>query len=155
VVLTAGLLTYALLYSVVASPILPMRFRHTQIEAAHLTALVQAAPAPIYRAGDTALNVLPYVPGRILTASFEELQTLPAPAWMVQPNAEAVALLARRPDKLHVVMPLGDQEEWRLLRLDERRQASPKPRARQRTSSTNSRRMLLPTPILVAVGLRS
>jgi hypothetical protein len=118
VVLTAGLLTYALLYSVVASPILPTRFRHTQIEAARVTALVQAAPAPLYRTGDAALNVLPYVPGRILNASFDELQTLPAPAWMVLPDAEAVALLARRPDKLRVVMPLGDQEEWRLLRLD-------------------------------------
>ena len=119
VVLTAGLLAYALIYSVVASPLLPTRFRQTQIEAARVTALVQAAPAPIYRTGDTALNVLPYVPGRILNASFAELQSLPGPAWMVLPNAEAAALVARRPEKLCVVMPLGDQEEWRLLRLDD------------------------------------
>ena len=119
VVLTTGLLTYALVYSVVASPLLPERFRETQLEAARITAFVKAAPAPIYRTGDTALNVLPYVPGRIRNASFDELVTMPAPAWMVLPNAEAAALLSRRPGKLRVVMPLGEREEWRLLRLDE------------------------------------
>ena len=37
---------------------------------------------------------------------------------MILPNDEADRLLARRPDKLHVVIPLGDAEQWRLLRLD-------------------------------------
>ena len=59
--ITAALLVYALGYAI-ASPLLPMRFRPTQIEAARITQLVQAAPDPIYRTGDTALNVLPYVP---------------------------------------------------------------------------------------------
>jgi hypothetical protein len=118
-VLTVGLLAYALAYSVVASPLLPARFRETQIEAARVTALVKAAPAPIYRTGDTALNVLPYVPGRILNAAPDELERVAAPAWMVLPNAEAAALISRRPGKLREVMPLGEQEEWRLLRLDE------------------------------------
>ena len=102
----------------VASPLLPMRFRPTQIEAARITQLVQAAPGPIYRTGDTALNVLPYVPGRILNATLEQLGTVPGPAWMVLPADEAAALLARRPDKLHAVMPLGEVQQWRLLRLD-------------------------------------
>ncbi len=115
--LTAGLLIYALGYAV-ASPLLPMRFRPTQIEAARITQLVQAAPGPIYRTGDTALNVLPYVPGRILNATLDELGTVPGPAWMVLPADEAAALLARRPDKLHAVMPLGEVQQRRLLRLD-------------------------------------
>jgi 4-amino-4-deoxy-L-arabinose transferase-like glycosyltransferase len=115
--LTAGLLIYALGYAV-ASPLLPMRFRPTQIEAARITQLVQAAPGPIYRTGDTALNLLPYVPGRILNATLEQLGTVPGPAWMVLPADEAAALLARRPDKLHAVMPLGEVQQWRLLRLD-------------------------------------
>ena len=79
---------------------------------------MQAAPGPIYRTGDTALNVLPYVPGRILNATLDELGTVPGPAWMVLPAAEAEALLARRPDKLHAVMPVGEAQQWRLLRLD-------------------------------------
>jgi hypothetical protein len=37
---------------------------------------------------------------------------------MVLPNDEARALVARRSDKLHVMMPLGDVAQWRLLRLD-------------------------------------
>jgi len=115
--LTAGLLVYALGYSI-ASPLLPMRFRPTQIEAARITQLVQAAPAPIYRTGDTGLNVLPYVPGRIRNATLDELGTVSGPAWMVLPADEAAALLARRPDKLHAVMPLGEAQQWRLLRLD-------------------------------------
>ncbi len=115
--ITAALLVYALGYAI-ASPLLPTRFRPTQIEAARITQLVQAAPGPIYRTGDTALNVLPYVPGRIRNATLDELASVPGPAWMVLPADEAVALLARRPDKLHAVTPLGDAQQWRLLRLD-------------------------------------
>ena len=119
IVLTVGLLTYALVYSDVAAPLLPARFRETQIEGARITALVKAAPAPIYCTGDTALNILPYVPGRILNATPDELEKVAAPAWMVLPNAEAAALISRRAGKLREVMPLGEREEWRLLRLDE------------------------------------
>jgi 4-amino-4-deoxy-L-arabinose transferase-like glycosyltransferase len=115
--LTAAFLVYALGYAI-ASPLLPMRFRPTEIEAARIAQLVQAAPGPIYRTGDTALNVLPYVPGRILNATPDELGAVSGPAWMVLPAAEAEALLARRPDKLHVVMPVGEAQQWRLLRLD-------------------------------------
>ena len=115
--ITAALLVYALGYAI-ASPLLPMRFRPTQIEAARITQLVQAAPDPIYRTGDTALNVLPYVRGRIRNATLDELAKVPGPAWMVLPADEAAALLARRPDKLHTVMPLGEAQQWRLLRLD-------------------------------------
>jgi 4-amino-4-deoxy-L-arabinose transferase-like glycosyltransferase len=115
--ITAGLLVYVLGYSV-ASPLLPMRFRPTELEAARIAELVQASPGPIYRTGDTALNVLPYVPGRILNASLDQLGTVSGPAWMVLPADEAEAMLARRPDKLHAVMPLGEAQQWRLLRLD-------------------------------------
>ena len=117
VLLTAALLAYALLYAA-ASPFLPLRYRQATIDAARIIALVQAAPGPIYRTGDTALNVLPYVPAKILEATPEELAAVAGPAWMVLPTDQAEALLARRPDRLHVVMPLGDAEQWRLLRLD-------------------------------------
>ncbi len=64
--LTAGLLIYALGYAA-ASPLLPMRFRQTQTEAARITQLVQAAPGPIYRTGDIGLNVLPRCPAAFAT----------------------------------------------------------------------------------------
>ena len=115
--MTAGLLAYALIYAA-ASPFLPMRYAQARLDADRVTALVQAAPATIYRTGDTALNVLPYVPGRILIATPEELALLAGPAWLVLPTEEADALVAKRPGKLHVVLLLGEDEQWRLLRLD-------------------------------------
>jgi 4-amino-4-deoxy-L-arabinose transferase-like glycosyltransferase len=114
--LTAGLLIYALGYSV-ASPFFPARFRHTQVEAARLTEVVQAQPAPIYTIGATALNVLPYVPGRIVFASPGELATVSAPAWMVLPSGDADVLLSQRRGLLREMTPSGVQD-WRLLRLD-------------------------------------
>jgi hypothetical protein len=63
--------------------------------------------------------VLPYVPGRIASASLRELTTVSGPAWMIVPTDQAATLLAQRPAKLHLVMPLGDVSQWRLLRLDE------------------------------------
>ena len=59
-----------------------------------------------------------YVPGRILNAKPAELPAIPGPAWFILPIDQADTLLAREPDKLHVVIPLGDAEQWRLLRLD-------------------------------------
>ena len=59
--LTAGLLLYALAYSL-ASPLLPQHFRQAEVEGAQVTALVEAAPGPIYWYGDVALNLLPYLP---------------------------------------------------------------------------------------------
>ena len=115
--LTAALLVYGLAYSFV-SPFLPLRYRHAQLDAARIIALVRTAPGPLYRTGDTALNVLPYVPGRIFIATPDELAAAAGPAWMVLPNDQAHALLARRPEKLHAVMPLGDAEQWQVLRLD-------------------------------------
>jgi 4-amino-4-deoxy-L-arabinose transferase-like glycosyltransferase len=114
---TAGLLIYALIYSFL-SPFLPMRYQQSRIDAAHLTAQVKTAPGPIYQTSDTALNVLPYVPGRILRATTDELEKVAGPAWMVLPTDEADTLVAQRADKLHVVMPLGDAEQWRVLKLD-------------------------------------
>jgi 4-amino-4-deoxy-L-arabinose transferase-like glycosyltransferase len=116
--LTAGLLAYALIYAA-ASPLLPARYAQARIDADRVTAAVQAAPGTIYRTGDAALNVLPYVPGRIRIATPEELAVLPGPAWMVVPTDEADALVAKRPDTLHIVLPLGEDRQWRLLRLDQ------------------------------------
>ena len=85
---------------------------------ARVTALVQKAPATIYRTGDTALNVLPYVPGRIRNATPDELAALPGPAWMILPTEQADAWW-RAGAKLRAVMPVGDAEQWRLFRLDQ------------------------------------
>jgi hypothetical protein len=117
VLLTAVLLLYALAYTA-AAPLLPMRFRQAQIDGMRMTAAVQSAPAPIYWSGDVALNVLPYVPGQIHGVGFQQLATTPGPAWIVLSTGEADALQTERPDKLHIVMPLGEMEQWRLLRLD-------------------------------------
>jgi 4-amino-4-deoxy-L-arabinose transferase-like glycosyltransferase len=116
--LTAGLLAYALIYAA-ASPFLPMRYAQARLDADRVIALVRTAPATIYRTGDTALNVLPYVPGRILIATPEELAVLPGPAWLALPTEEADALVAKRRGKLHAVLRLGEDEQWRLLRLDQ------------------------------------
>ena len=45
---TAGLLAYALVLSLL-SPFMPWHYRQSKIDAEQVTALVQAAPAPIYR----------------------------------------------------------------------------------------------------------
>ncbi|MGO9628490.1 MAG: ArnT family glycosyltransferase [Xanthobacteraceae bacterium] len=116
-VLTAALLVYAVVYAL-ASPFLPTRYRQAWLDAERITAAMQAAPGPLYRTGDTGLNVLPYVPGKILIATPDELATIPGPAWMLLPNDQANALLARRANALHIAIPVGDVEQWRLLRLD-------------------------------------
>ncbi len=117
-ILIAGLLAYALGYAVL-SPFLPGRFAPSRIEAAQIAKLMQAAPGPVYRTGPTGLNVLPYLPGRIVQAtSLDELAAVPGPAWMALPPDQAEALLSRRPDKLQPVPPLPGWEDWRLLRLD-------------------------------------
>jgi len=116
-VITAALLLYATVYAL-ASPFLPLRYRQAWFDAERITVAMQTAPGTLYRTGDTGLNVLPYVPGKILIATPDELASVEGPAWMLLPNDEALALVARRSDKLHVVMPLGDVEQWRLLRLD-------------------------------------
>jgi 4-amino-4-deoxy-L-arabinose transferase-like glycosyltransferase len=115
--ITVVLLLYATVYAL-ASPFLPLRYRQAWFDAEQIAAAMQTVPGPLYRTGDTGLNVLPYVPGRILIATPDELASVEGPAWMLLPNDEASALVARRSDKLHVVMPLGDVEQWRLLRLD-------------------------------------
>jgi 4-amino-4-deoxy-L-arabinose transferase-like glycosyltransferase len=115
-VLTAGLLLYALGYA--ASPFFPRQFRDAAVDGARMTALVQAAPAPIYWSGDVGLNVFPYVPGDIRNVSLHDLAKMPGPAWIVVAIPDADALVARRPDKLHAVIPLGNGEQWRLLRLE-------------------------------------
>jgi hypothetical protein len=114
---TAGLLLYALGYTA-ASPFFPKQFRDATVDGARMTALVQAAPAPIYWSGDVALNILPYVPGTIRNVSMDELAKLAGPAWIVVAIPDADALIAQRPNVLHAVIPLGNAEQWRLLRLE-------------------------------------
>jgi 4-amino-4-deoxy-L-arabinose transferase-like glycosyltransferase len=114
---TLSPLVYALGYSM-ASPFFPTLFRRSRLQAAQITELVRGAPGPIYRSGDTALNILPYVPGRIVGAGLEEMMAAHAPAWMVATIADSEKLLQTRSGDLKSVMPLGDRGELRLLRLD-------------------------------------
>ena len=116
-VITAGLLLYALGYAA-AAPFFPKQFRDAAVDGGRMTALVQAAPAPIYWSGDVGLNVFPYVPGTIRNVSLEDLAKMPGPAWIVVAIPDADALIAQRPDKLRAVIPLGNGEQWRLLRLE-------------------------------------
>jgi 4-amino-4-deoxy-L-arabinose transferase-like glycosyltransferase len=115
-VVTAVFLLYALGYAV-ASPFFPMQFRHDKVQAEQAATLIEAAPGTIYWYGDVALNILPYLPGHILNASLEELSTIPGPAWIITTGDDANTLLARRPGALRVAMPLGERDQWRLLRL--------------------------------------
>jgi 4-amino-4-deoxy-L-arabinose transferase-like glycosyltransferase len=117
VLLSAGLLVYAAIYSL-ASPFLPMRYRAAQIDGARIAALVRAAPGAIYRSGDVALNVLPYVPGRIVNVSSDAMGAIAGPAWLVVPSDQADALAAQRPDKVRAVAPVGDAGQWRLVRVE-------------------------------------
>jgi hypothetical protein len=48
----------------------------------------------------------------------QQLEALSGPAWMIMTTADAEALVAHRPSKLHIVRPLGETEQWSLLRLD-------------------------------------
>jgi 4-amino-4-deoxy-L-arabinose transferase-like glycosyltransferase len=116
-VVTAVLLIYAMAYSL-ASPLLPQRFRQGAVEGAEVTTLIEAAPGPIYWSGDVALNLLPYLPRPIAYGSLEELAAVPGPAWMIMTTADAETLVARHPGKLHIVRPLGETQQWRLVRLD-------------------------------------
>jgi 4-amino-4-deoxy-L-arabinose transferase-like glycosyltransferase len=116
-VITAALLIYAFGYAV-ASPFFPMQFRHERVQAEHAAAMMATAPATIYWSGDVALNLLPYLSGRIRNASLDELAAIPGPAWMIMTTDDADALLARRPTALRIVMPLGETQQWRLLHLD-------------------------------------
>jgi hypothetical protein len=47
------------------------------------------------------------------------LALLAGPAWLVLPTEEADALVAKRGGKLRVVLLLGEDEQWQLLRLDQ------------------------------------
>ena len=95
-----------------------MQFRHEKVRAEQAASLIEAAPATFYWYGDVGLNTLPYLPGHILGASLDELATMPGPAWMVLTTDDANTLLGRRPGVLHVAMPVGEWDQWRLLRLD-------------------------------------
>jgi 4-amino-4-deoxy-L-arabinose transferase-like glycosyltransferase len=117
-VLMAAMLSYALAYSAV-SPFMPNLFRRSRLEASQITALVGAAPAPIYTVTGTALNVLPYLPGPIFNTAVASLPTMPAPAWMVVTPDLAARVLAQRPAASRVALPPTPWHDWELLRIDE------------------------------------
>jgi hypothetical protein len=116
-VLTAVLLSYALIHAL-GSPLMPLRYQHARVDAQRIITIMQTNPGPIYKTGDTGLNILPYVPGKILIATPDELANVKGPGWMLLPNDQANALAARRPSSLHVVIAVGDAGQWRLLRFD-------------------------------------
>jgi 4-amino-4-deoxy-L-arabinose transferase-like glycosyltransferase len=116
-VLTAAMLSYALVYAA-ASPWAPKLFRRSRLEASRITALVAAAPAPIYTVTGTALNVLPYVPGPIFNTAAASLPTMPAPAWMVVTPDLGARVLSQRPAVSRVVLPPDPWRDWELLRID-------------------------------------
>jgi 4-amino-4-deoxy-L-arabinose transferase-like glycosyltransferase len=117
-VVTFALLAYSFIYSDIAAPLLPKQFRSARIDAARISEQVAAAPAPVYLTGSVGLNVFPLVPGRIIGTNMATLKTISGPAWIAVEPAEADTLLAARPKVVHLVMPFGQDEEWRLLRLE-------------------------------------
>jgi 4-amino-4-deoxy-L-arabinose transferase-like glycosyltransferase len=117
--ITLGLLGYAFVYSDIAAPLMPKQFRSAKIDAARITEQIAAAPAPFIRADGVGLNELILVPGPIVTKDMAALKTIEGPAWIAVEPDQAKALIAQRGNKLHVVMSFGQDDEWRLLRLDE------------------------------------
>lgn len=115
---TLTILAYAFVYSVIAAPLLPRQFRSAQIDSARISDLVRAAPATIYRTGEVGLNVFTLVPGRIITTNMATLRTVSGPAWLALEPDEAAALLAERAGNLRLVTQFGQDDEWRLLRLE-------------------------------------
>ena len=115
---TFGVLAYAFVYSDIAAPLMPRQFRAAQIDAARISEQVKAAPATIYRTGVVGLNVFPLVPGRIVETDIAEIKKVSGPAWIALPPDMAQALIAERPSALRVVLQFGQDDEWRLLRLE-------------------------------------
>ena len=113
-----GILAYAFVYSVVASPLLPRQFRSAQIDAARIAELVRASPAPIYKVPGVGLNVFPYIPGRIIGTDIRTLESIAGPAWIAVPPDQADTLIQKRSGALRVVISFGKDNEWRLLRLE-------------------------------------
>jgi 4-amino-4-deoxy-L-arabinose transferase-like glycosyltransferase len=113
-----GLLGYAFVYSDIAAPLMPKQFRSAQIDATRIVGQVRAAPAPLYRTDSVGLNVFALFPERIVTAGATALKTVSGPAWMAVEPGEADALIAARANNVRVVMEFGQDNEWRLLRLE-------------------------------------
>jgi 4-amino-4-deoxy-L-arabinose transferase-like glycosyltransferase len=116
--LTLGLLIYSFIYSDIAAPLLPQQFRKASIDAARIAELVRSAPAPLLRTGSVGLNIFAYMPPPIVTTDMAALKAQPGPAWIAVEPAEAAALIAQRPKNIREVLKLGQDDEWRLLRLD-------------------------------------
>jgi hypothetical protein len=113
-----GLLAYSFVYSAVASPVLPTRFRATALDAERLAQLLGADQAPIYRTNiSVGLNLFPYLPMRITTVGFSVLETMRGPAWFALTPEEADVLLAKRATALRPVATFPSAQ-LRLLRLD-------------------------------------
>ena len=113
-----GVLVYAFVYSDIAAPLMPRLFRAAQIDAARISEQVKAAPATIYRTGAAGLNVFPLVPGRVIETDIAEIKKISGPAWIAVTPDVAQALIAERPNALRVVLQFGQDDEWRLLRLE-------------------------------------
>ena len=113
-----GVLVYAFVYSDIAAPLMPRPFRAAQIDAARISEQVKVAPATIYRTGAAGLNVFPLVPGRVIETDIAEIKKISGPAWIAVTPDVAQALIAERPNALRVVLQFGQDDEWRLLRLE-------------------------------------
>ena len=115
---TLALLIYAFVYSDVAAPLMPRTFRAAQIDGARISELTRAAPAPILRTGGVGLNVFAYVPEPIVSTDLAAMKAAPGPAWLAVEPAEADALIAARGKNIREVLKFGQDDEWRLLRLE-------------------------------------
>ena len=79
---------------------------------------MRAAPAPILRTGGVGLNVFAYVPEPIVSTDLAAMKAAPGPAWLAVEPAEAEALIAARGKNIREVLKFGQDDEWRLLRLE-------------------------------------
>ena len=97
----------------------PSNSARLKVEGAQVTALVEAAPGPIYWSGDVALNLLPYLPGHIQNASLEQLASGTGSSLDDHDHRRRRRLGgAASRQAAHRAGRSASAEQWRLLRLD-------------------------------------
>nr|HML28514.1 hypothetical protein [Hyphomicrobium sp.] len=92
-----GLLGYASEHSLTDAVSTPAYSRSKEV-GGQITALIQAEPAPLYRAAwGAGLNELPYVPFRVTTIAPDAISSIPRPAWIVvSPDDEGHKLIGQK-----------------------------------------------------------
>ncbi|WP_414463926.1 ArnT family glycosyltransferase [Hyphomicrobium sp. DY-1] len=114
-VLVAALLGYAIYHSM-SDVFLTPGYIRSEVDGAKIATLVKEAPGPVYRTGwHVALNELPYVHVPVMTITPNQIAKITRPAWLVAPETDARAMLARSHGLMTSVLAFN---HFALLRLN-------------------------------------